>query len=139
MLLDLSTEFGACVARRLRDEEHMWLTTVRADGLPQPSLIWFLWENETFLIYSQQNKQKLRNIAQNPRVALNFNSDEQGGNMIIISGQARVVTDVPPVDQHTAYLDKYRAGIKRIGMVPDGFARSYSAAIRVVPTSVRGH
>jgi Pyridoxamine 5'-phosphate oxidase len=42
MLIDPSTDFGARVARRLREEETMWLTTVRTDGTPQPTLIWFL-------------------------------------------------------------------------------------------------
>jgi len=139
MLLDLSTEFGARVARRLRDEEHMWLTTVRTDGMPQPTLIWFLWENETFLIYSQPNKQKLHNIARNPKVALNFNSNDRGDDMIVINGEAHLVADVPPAHEHPAYLAKYRAGIARIGMAaPESFAQSYSVAIRVTPTRLRG-
>ena len=33
-MLDESTEFGARVARRLSEEQLMWLTTVRADGTP---------------------------------------------------------------------------------------------------------
>jgi PPOX class probable F420-dependent enzyme len=139
MLFDVSTDFGARVARRLRDEEHMWLATVRADGMPQPTLIWFLWDqNETFLIYSQPNKQKLRNIAQNPKVALNFNSDVLGDDMIIFSGEASIDTRVAAADQHPAYLEKYRAGIQRIGMTTESFAQSYSVAIRVTPTKVRG-
>jgi PPOX class probable F420-dependent enzyme len=139
MLFDPSTEFGARVARRLHDEEHLWLTTVRADGTPQPTLIWFLWENETFLIYSQPNKQKLRNIMHNPKVALNFNSDAHGDDMIIINGEASIVADVPPAHEHPAYLEKYRAGIARIGMAtPEAFAQSYSVAIRVTPARVRG-
>jgi PPOX class probable F420-dependent enzyme len=138
MLIDSSTDFGARVARRLREEETMWLTTVRADGTPQPTLIWFLWENDSFLIYSQPEKQKLRNIARNSKVALNFDSDGQGGDMIIITGEAQVVTDVPPANQHAAYLDKYRDDITEIGMNPDSFAQSYSVPIRVTPTKLRG-
>jgi PPOX class probable F420-dependent enzyme len=139
MLFDVSTDFGARVARRLRDEEHIWLTTVRADGQPQPTLVWFLWEqDETFLIYSQPNKQKLRNILQNPKVALNFNSDVHGDDMIIFSGEARIVTDVAAANQHPVYLEKYRASIQRIGMTPETFAPSYSVALRVMPTKVRG-
>ena len=138
-MIDLSTSFGARVARRLRDETHMWLTTVRADGTPQPTLIWFLWENDTFLIYSQPNKQKLRNIERNPKVALNFNSNEHGDDMIIFNGDARIVTDVRPAHQHPTYLAKYRADITRIGMNPESFAQSYSVPLRVTPTNLRGH
>ena len=138
MLFDPSTDFGARVARRLREEETMWLTTVRVDGTPQPTLIWFLWENESLLIYSKPNQQKLRNIDRNPRVALNFDSNGRGGDMIIITGEAQIVTDAPPANQHAAYLEKYRHAIARIGMDPESFAQEYSAAIRVAPTRLRG-
>ena len=53
---DTTTDFGRRVERRLRDEYLVWLTTVRADGLPQPSPVWFLWDGETVLIYSQPGK-----------------------------------------------------------------------------------
>ena len=59
-MIDLSTELGARVARRLEQELIIWLTTVRVDGTPQPSPVWFLWADQSLLIYSQPNKQKLR-------------------------------------------------------------------------------
>jgi hypothetical protein len=34
-----------------------------------------LWDGETFLVYSQPGRQKLRNIATNPRLGLNLNSN----------------------------------------------------------------
>ena len=58
MELDLNTEFGARVERRLREEIVIWLTTVRTDLTPQPSLVWFLWDAETMLIYSKPNTPK---------------------------------------------------------------------------------
>ncbi len=48
-----------------------WLTTVHPDGQPQSVPLWFLWNGETFLVYSQPGSQKLRNIGRNPRVDLN--------------------------------------------------------------------
>ena len=138
-MIDLSTDFGARVARRLRNEIMIWLTTVRADGTPQPSLVWFLWENDTFLIYSQPNKQKLRNIARNPKVSLNFDGNGRGGDMIIFSGDVQLPNDAPKANEHGAYLAKYHDHIVRIGYQPDQFARTYSAALRIVPTNLRGH
>ena len=67
MELDTTTEFGAHVARRLRDELIGWLVTVSPRGRPQPSAIWFLWDGaSSLLIYSQPDAPKLRNIAANP-------------------------------------------------------------------------
>ncbi len=64
LTIDTSTEFGKRVEHRLEHEQVAWLTTVDGSGRPFPSLIWFLYEDDgTLLIYSQQNKTKLRNIA----------------------------------------------------------------------------
>ncbi len=137
--LDLETEFGARVARRLRDEQVGWLTTVGPDGTPQPSPIWFLWDGESFLIYSRPSAPRLRNVERSPRVALNLDGDGQGGDIVVVTGEARIAPDVPPADAHPAYLAKYRDGIARIGMTPEGFAKAYSVALRMTPTHLRGH
>lgn len=136
--IDTSTDFGRRVARRLQDEEVVWLTTVSPDGAPQPSPVWFLWENGTFLIYSQPHRPKLRNIALHPRVALNFNSDAVGDDVAVFAGEARIVHDAPSADQIPAYVAKYRAAIARLGADPNGFAQDYSVAIRVTPDKLRG-
>ncbi len=138
MQIDTSTEFGARVARRLRDERVIWLTTVRDDGTPEPSPVWFLWDGSTFLIYSQPDKPKLRNIARDPKVALHFNSDPEGDDVAIFTGEAKIDAGVPPATQVPDYLAKYRQGIRNIGMTPDSFAQSYSVPIRVTPTKLRG-
>ena len=138
MKLDRSTEFGARVERRLRDERIIWLTTVGPDSTPQPSPVWFFWDGETLLIYSQPNTPKLRNIESNPRVALNFDGDGKGGDIVVISGEARIV-DGPPANQVSEYAAKYREGFTRIGMDAATFARTYSVAVRVTPTRLRGH
>jgi hypothetical protein len=38
------------VEKRLREEQVIWLTTVRADGMPLPTPVSFLWAGETVLI-----------------------------------------------------------------------------------------
>ena len=125
------TEAGA--GGRLREEEIAWLTTVRADGQPQSVPVWFLWDGETFLIYSQPGRQKLKNIARNPRVGLNLNSNAHGGDVVRAEGTAGVVVDFPPANEVGEYLEKYREAIARIGYEPQSFARAYSVALRVTP------
>ena len=139
MAIDTTSEFGSRVERRLRDERVIWLTTVRSDGLPQPSPVWFLWDGQTFLIYSQPNKPKLQNIEANPGVALNLNSDEQGDDVVIFAGKAEIVKDAPAAHEVPAYLAKYRDAIAGIGMTPESFAQEYSVAVRVVPSQLRGY
>jgi PPOX class probable F420-dependent enzyme len=138
MIIDTTTAFGERVVRRLNDEAIIWLTTVRADGTPQPSPVWFVWDGTELLIYSQPKTQKLRNIARNPRVSLHFDGNGTGGDIVIITGTARLAPDAPPADALPAYTTKYGERIKGIGMEPRHFALGYSVAIRVMPESLRG-
>jgi PPOX class probable F420-dependent enzyme len=117
-MLDATTEGGARAEGRLREEEVAWLTTVRPDGRPQSVPIWFLWDGETFLIYSQPGRQKLKNIGKNPRVGLNLNSDAHGGGVVRTEGKAEIVEDAPPATEVGEYLEKYRDAIARIGYRP---------------------
>lgn len=135
---DPSTPFGQRIEAKLSGAKIIWLITSDADGTPQPSPVWFLREGETLLIYSKPNAPKLRNIAASPRVALHFDSDPDGNEVIIFHGTAAVDTDAPPVDRPGPYLEKYRAGIADIDMTPESFAAAYSTPIRVRLEKVRG-
>lgn len=139
MRIDTGSEFGKRAARRLRDEMIYWLVTVDAGGTPQPSPVWALWDGATFLIYSQPDAPKLRNLGERPRVALHLDGDGRGGDIVIVTGDARIAVDAPPADRVPEYVAKYREGIKRIGMTPESFARAYSVAIRITPRNLRGH
>ena len=92
MEIDTSTDFGARAARHLEDDRIIWLATVGPDGTPQPSPVWFLWDGDTVLIYSQPSTPKLRNIEQHPRVSLHFNCTPSGGDVVILTGDASVDT-----------------------------------------------
>jgi PPOX class probable F420-dependent enzyme len=72
-------------------------------------------------------------------VALHLDGDGQGGDIVVVTGEARIVADVPPADQVPEYVAKYRQGITRIGMTPESFARAYPVAIRITPRHLRGH
>jgi PPOX class probable F420-dependent enzyme len=136
-VLDLDPSASARADRRLRSEQILWLTTVRADGQPQASPVWFLWDGETLLIFSQPSAQKLRNLAANPRVAVHVDTDEAGEDVLTIEGTAAVDPDAPPSDRLEEYQAKYRDGIRAIGMTPDQLAGDYSVAVRIRPTHAR--
>jgi PPOX class probable F420-dependent enzyme len=133
----IPTKISDQLRQRLHHETIAWLTTVRRDGTPQPAPVWFLWDGESFLIYSQPEARKVRNIRENPQVAINFNTDEEGGKVAVFWGKAELEVDVPPADQVKAYLEKYRQGIADIGMTPESMAGEYSLAIRIKPERVR--
>jgi PPOX class probable F420-dependent enzyme len=138
-MLDKSTEFGQRVQKRLQEERIIWLTTISRQGVPSPRPVWFLWERENFLIYSRPNTYKLKHIRDHELVALNFDGDGLGGDIIIFSGKAYIDNQAPKANQIPPYIKKYREGLKRINLSPEQFAKSYSVAIRIEPTAVRGH
>lgn len=115
-----------------------WLVTVSPAGAPQPVPVWFLWDGEGILIYSQPGRAKLRNIERNPRVALNLDGDGRGGDIVVLTGEARV-SDDPPADQVPEYVAKYRERIEQLGWTPESFAADYSVPLRVGAVSLRGH
>jgi PPOX class probable F420-dependent enzyme len=135
MRVTTATRFAPQIERRLRDEEIIWLTTVRADGTPEPNPVWFYWDGSSFLVYGLRSSHKLNHIARNPRVSLNLNSDEHGGNVAVFIGEARIESTSDPVN--LAYLTKYRTGIQAIGSTPENFTRDYGVRIRVTPTNAR--
>jgi PPOX class probable F420-dependent enzyme len=139
MEIDTSTDSGVRAACRLENDQIVWLTTVGPDGTPQPSPVWFLWDGDTALIYSQPATPKLRNIERHPRVSLNFNCTPNGGDVVILTGDARVDSGAAPDRLDAAYAAKYADGIRSIGMTPDTFVQEYSVAIRIRPTSLRSH
>jgi PPOX class probable F420-dependent enzyme len=109
-LPDPSTPFGERVVRRLHNDLLIWLTTVDVKGTPQPTPVWFLWDEatSTFLIYSRADAKRLTHMQQNPRVALNFDGNGKGGDIVVITGQAQVSSDDPPAYQLPSYVEKYR-------------------------------
>jgi PPOX class probable F420-dependent enzyme len=137
-VIDESTEFGARVARHLREETVVWLTSVTPAGSPLPSPVWFLWDGgESVLMYSIPGA-RVRNIETNRRVALNFAGDGRGGDIVVLSGKATVDSAAPPADAGD-YSVKYDEHIARMDMTPETFAERYSVPVRIHLTGVRGH
>ncbi|NEW38993.1 TIGR03667 family PPOX class F420-dependent oxidoreductase [Nocardia cyriacigeorgica] len=137
-LVDTSTEFGARVAERLDKEQVVWLTTVGPTGTPQPNPVWFLWHDGEFLLFSQPDRPKLRNIARNPRVALHLNSTESGGDVVVVTGTARVDDTDISAEEADAYVEKYTDGLVSISMTREQFFDEYSVLVRISPDRLRG-
>ena len=139
MALDFSTDFGKRAQERLEREQVGWLVTAGGDGTPQPSPVWFLWDGETFLIYSEPNTPKVRNVQRQPRVAFHLNSDEHGNNVVTLTGEASIETGATLADVPAAYIEKYRDGIASINLTPESMIAAYSTVVRIRPTALRGH
>ena len=135
--LDLGDPKQARADGKLRTEVAVWLTTVTAEGQPQSTPVWFRWDGDTFLIYSQPDRPKVRNIASDPKVSLHLVGDADGEDAITFEGEAAVDPSVPPADQLPGYMVKYTRLVEGFGWTPASMAADYSVAIRVTPTRIR--
>jgi PPOX class probable F420-dependent enzyme len=131
-------EPGSAAAERLASTHLAWLTTVRRDGQPQSSYVWFHFDGTDILVASQPGTAKLRNIRANPKVSFHLDGDGQGGGVLSIEGAADVIDDEPPPERLAAYLAKYDEVIRtRLQTTPDVLRRDFSATIRITPSRVR--
>jgi PPOX class probable F420-dependent enzyme len=125
------------VEKRLQGEQVIWLTTVRADGTPLPTPVSFLWDGQNVLIYTTADSLKLRNIARNPRAALNLNSDALGQEVVVLIGEICEDRAAVPVIQNTAYLEKYRAAIIDYMQTVEDFSEKFCVPLRFTPERIR--
>jgi PPOX class probable F420-dependent enzyme len=122
---------------RIEKSEFVWFTTVREDGTPQPTPVWFIRDGDTFLIFTPPDSHKMSNLRSNPKVALGW-ADDTASEYVVVMGEAKFDDSTPPANQVPAYMEKYTQGIKDIGMTPESFSKRFSQPIRVTPTHVRG-
>lgn len=137
-LPDPETPFGTAVRERLAGEPVIWLTTVGKDGTPQPNPVWFLHDDGEIVVYNLPSANRLVHIRQRPQVALNLNSNEYGGNVVVVTGTARLAPDELPPDQNPAYAAKYGDSMVSVSGSAKKFAQTYHVALRIAITRVRG-
>jgi F420H(2)-dependent biliverdin reductase len=96
------TELRTDVLHRLRTEWNAWLCTLRADGSPHVTPVWFVYVPGTgtdegagrFWISSSERNIKVRNVESDPRVSLAL---EDGTSPVVAEGRAAIHRhDLPP-------------------------------------------
>lgn len=139
-MVDLNTKFGRVARKQLKTEYFVWLTTVDSTGAPQPRPVWFIWENNEFLIFSQAKAHKLKHIKKNPQVSLHFNTADKKGEkrLVVFTGMAKIEKKTAPAHKIRGYMKKYKNGIIGLNATPEQFGGEYSVAIQITPTKLRG-
>jgi PPOX class probable F420-dependent enzyme len=103
-------QLPAAAMRHLASDRVAWLTTVTRAGVPVPTPVWFVAQpyeaGEQIVVFCEPIARRLENIAANPNVSLHFNSDPDGGDVVVVRCTAKVLPDGSMADQ-PGYLDKY--------------------------------
>ena len=139
MTPDPSTPDGARALERLASWTELigWLTTTNPDGQPQSSPIWFLWLGDEVLVYSHKRAPRNGNVADRPLISFNLNSDDVGGDVVTMEGEARVDLMHVAADANAAYLAKYRGLLGEYGWTDAYFAGEYPIPILIRPSRWR--
>lgn len=139
VLPDPSSPFGQRVRERLEHERVVWLTTTGPDGTPQPNPVWFVWDDGGFLVYNLAHAKRLSHIRDRPQVTLHFNSDEQGGDVVVFRGLAHPADTQPPAHENAAYVAKYREAMESVSGSLEEFSKTYPQVLRVQVNAIRGY
>lgn len=96
---------------RLRTERNAWLCTLRRDGSPHVTPIWYVFVDDQFWISSGERNLKVRNVINDPRVTLAL----EGGDAPYVAEGRAVVRDRLREDVLAALAEKYdgwQAGVE---------------------------
>jgi PPOX class probable F420-dependent enzyme len=129
----MAFELTEQIERHLAVDLIAWLTTVTPGGHPAPRPVWFVWDGAAITIYSLNGGAKLRHIQANDQVAVHFNTDADGDDVVVINGRAEPVPGAPPPSAFPGLLDKYAALIAQMGQTPQWYDDDYQQALRVTP------
>lgn len=69
------------------------LVTVRRDGRPNISPLWFLPEGDRVWIMTRLDTQKVRNVLENPAVAISIATEDRPYKYIVLEGYAEMASD----------------------------------------------
>jgi PPOX class probable F420-dependent enzyme len=69
------------------------LATVRPDGSPQSSVMWFAWDGSRLRLTHTKTRQKFANLANEPRVALSIADPDDQYRFVEVRGRVESIED----------------------------------------------
>jgi PPOX class probable F420-dependent enzyme len=104
---------------------------------PESVPVWFLLgDDDTIVIFSQPDKLNLRNILENPRVALGLDGMDLGRDIIRLEGTAARSDDLPAADRTPGFVSKYAERIALVFGSADEYTRQYSVPVLITPSKL---
>ncbi len=95
---------------RIDDDRNVWLATVRPNGRPHLTPIWYCFHNGRFWMCTSADAVKTRNVLANPSVSLSL---EDGNRPVVAEGTVTVHRRPYPQAVVAAFMAKYDWDISR--------------------------
>ena len=94
------------ICQRMDEAQNYWIATVGPNGAPHVTPVWGAWVKDRFYFDGDPATRHLRNIAQNPQVAVHL---ESGSRVLVINGHCEAVqaANAPTARIAEVYRRKY--------------------------------
>jgi PPOX class probable F420-dependent enzyme len=89
----VGVRFDETTRKLLDGRNFATVATVNPDGGPQSSVVWVTREGDTVLLSATSQRQKVRNLARDPRISVSVFETENPYNSVEIRGRAELVED----------------------------------------------
>lgn len=127
-----ATDISEDVLKRLTTARYAWLTTVSKSGAPAPMLVWFRFDDQTLIVYSEPHAPRITHLSAHPQVSLHLESDGLGRRLLIVGGTAAVTAEAVDPREDREFWAKYHVEAESTGLT-EAMA-GYSSRITIVPT-----
>jgi PPOX class probable F420-dependent enzyme len=104
------------------------LATVRPDGAPQSGLMWFAWDGRRARFSHTRTRQKLRNLAHEPRVSFHLADPDNPYRTLEVRGRVESIDADPDATFYRSLQERY-------DLVVPVFDADVRVVITVAPTS----
>jgi PPOX class probable F420-dependent enzyme len=83
------------------------LATVRPDGAPQSSVMWFAWDGSRIRMTHTRTRQKFANLAREPRVAISVADPDDQYRFLELRGTVEKIEDDPGAEFYRSLQRRY--------------------------------
>jgi PPOX class probable F420-dependent enzyme len=118
----------------LASEPNLILATIRKDGRPQLSPVWFVWRDGAFFISTTKTTAKWRNLLRNPGCSGII--DNPNGKYIYVTGTAVLSTEEQPLPTAREIIHKYKTAEEFGPYMDSVYERGNRGIIRLIPERI---
>jgi len=86
----------------------------------------------------QHQQYRISHVADRPRVALHFDGDGTGGDIVVFTGTACRADDITPPHENQAFPAKYGDSLLRVSDSAEEFGQKFPVPLRIEITRTRG-
>ncbi len=125
----------------LNDSRHAIMATNSANGAPQLTPVWYLFEVSILYISAQANTAKVRNLRRDPKISVCIDGGRGDSRYVVVAGTVELVEPGRPLQKQMRrrIIEKYHASQEAADRYIAATEDSPAVLIVVTPRRVFGH